>query len=228
MSGRLVLTAGINYRAPGDPEPVSGYWELTMSVAQAVNLAKKVFLVEKKYFGSSWGEPSYLRVASRSELKKYSFNDPETTGITYSSGYHLYLTSSVVSPYSSWDDAHYAYRHARARIKSLIGFDAETTLTSPLSIGIVGPVPYRQTGTAYTMYPLDSHKFAGSGGSPPYSYSIGEDYTGSIIEGSTGLFVANNSGNCEIVVQDSANGRATINVTIVEPSSPTSLEVFNV
>jgi hypothetical protein len=228
MSGRLVLTAGINYMAPGDPEPVSGYWELTLSVVQAVNLAKKVFLVEKRHYDSSWGTPSYLRVASRSDLKKYSFNDPEYDGSDHSNGYHKYLSSSAVANYSSWDDANFAYRHARARIKSLIGFDAETTLTSPLSLGIVGPVPYRQTGTAYTMYPLDSHKFAGSGGSPPYSYSVGEDYTGSIIDGSTGLFVANNSGNCEIVVQDSANARATINVTIVEPSSPTSLEVFNV
>jgi len=228
MSGRLVLEASITYVEPSEESDHSGGWLLEMQIAQAVNLSRKLFLLEKKLTGTSWGQPSYLRVASRSDLKKYPYSDPATGGETLQSGYHSYLHFEAYSYFSSWDQANQAYLHARGHIRSLVGFDSESTLTSDLGMQIVGTVPERVLGTDYSLYPADSHKFTGVGGSPPYRYSIGDDSTGSYIDPATGEFIANNPGTCQVMVRDTYNSIASITLQISSPESPVAVEVFDV
>lgn len=222
MSARLALKATVTYNSPG------AVWDLALEVTQGFNISKKVFLVERKLFNGSWSTPVFVRVAGTSDLKKYKYSDPETDGGEYKSGYHYYLSSVASGSYPSWDAANNAYQHARAHIRSLVGFDPDTTLTADLSLAVVGPVPERVSGTLYSLYPLDTCKFSGVGGSSPYVYSLEGDETSSSIDSTTGIFVANNPGTCLVVVTDSLSYRSIITVTVAEPESPAALEVFDV
>jgi len=222
MAARLALTATVSYNS------AESVWDMALEVTQGVNISRKVFLVEKKLFNGAWSMPVFVRVAGMSDLKKYKYSDPETDGGEYKSGYHYYLSYAASGSYTSWDAANNAYQHARAHIRSLVGFDPETTLTAELGLSVVGPIPERVSGTQYSLYSLDTCKFLGLGGSSPYAYSLEGDDTSSSIDSVTGVFVANNPGTCLVVVTDSMSSRSIITVTVAEPESPAALEVFDV
>lgn len=227
MSARLVLAADVYYSGP-DSEEDPSKWILDLEITQGVNVSKKLFLVEKKLFDGTWSAPVFSRVASTSDLKKYRYSDPETDGGTYRNGYHYYLSTTAKSTHPSWDSANAAYNHARAHIRSIVGFDPDTTLTADLGLTVVGIVPERVSGTQYSMYPLDSCRFTGVGGVAPYAYSLEGDDTDSSIDSVSGSFIANNPGSCLVVVTDSFGTRVLVTVTIAEPAQPAAIEVFDV
>jgi len=247
----LTLTAGLTYDAP------SSLWTLTLATSGPSEVSDSILVVVRAktvdpapdeapqtgYRAWTWSSPQYRRVANHVDLSGLGVIDPseadvydpdEATNGTYAFGYHAYRTNSISQTYTKWDAANNAYQAARGGVKALLGVDSSSTSGTfgPLTLGVIGAVPYRDSSVAYSVYPGDQLHFEASGGVREYVYSLVSDgTTNSSLVTSTGVFVAGGVDVVETVtvrVTDSVSDTADIVVTVKAPTAPTASEVLNV
>jgi len=162
------------------------FWRLSVRVDQSPGEShpKRPFLLEAFFDGATLGKFSYVRALTRAELPLYpavSMEDIDALSEAYAGskkGYYKVRAGcgateedSLHSYYTSYDLAKKAYQAAGAILSTYSVPEDAGGATSTVGISPYGRVPSRE-GESWSMYPLDTLPFVGTGGRGEYAFSL--------------------------------------------------------